>query len=134
MRTVTINSEFSLSHLETPLVVVTVVSFLGPMKEMSSLARHTPQSQGKARKEGSGDLAYSELFQRPDLVASNQHRDLNLLLGNALLAAHAYMVILAHFVVVHDGFCNYCILREQLAVCKVTRPLFPWMGGGGLQD
>ena len=77
------------------------------------------------RKEGSGDLAYSELFQRPDLVASNQHQDLNLLLGNALLAARAYMAILARFAVVYDVFCNYCILREQLAVCKVTRSLFP---------
>ena len=43
------------------------------------------------RKEGSGNLTYSELFQRPDLVASNQYWDLNLLLSNALLAACAYI-------------------------------------------
>ena len=40
-------------------------------------------------KEGSGDRAYSELLWRQDLVELNQIQDLNLLLGNALLAACA---------------------------------------------
>ena len=56
------------------------------------------------RKEGSGDLVYSELFQRPDLIASNQHQDLNLLLGNALLVARVYIAGLACFAVIHDVF------------------------------
>ena len=68
---------------------------------------------------------YRELYQRQNLVASNQIRDLNLLLSNALLAARAFIAGQAIFVVVRDVFCNYCIPREQLAVCKVTRPLFP---------
>ena len=45
-----------------------------------------PPIQGK---EGSGDRAYNELFWRQDLIVSNQIRDLNLLLGNALLVARA---------------------------------------------
>ena len=52
------------------------------------VSRATPLNP---RKEGSSDLAYSKLFQRPDLV---EHRDLNLLLGNALLAARAYIAVL----------------------------------------
>ena len=47
------------------------------------VSRATPPIRGK---EGSGDRAYEELFWRQDLVASNQIRDLNLLLGNALHA------------------------------------------------
>ena len=86
------------------------------------------------RKEGSGDLTYNELFQRPDLVASNQHQDLNLLLSKALLAVRAYIAGPACFAVVRDIFYNYCIPCEQLAVCKVTRPLFPWIEGCGVQD
>ena len=49
---------------------------------------HTPHPPIRG-KEGSGDHAYNELFWRQDLVASNQIRDLNLLLGNALPAARA---------------------------------------------
>ena len=77
------------------------------------------------RKEGSGDHAYNELFWRPNLVASNQIQDLNLLLSNVLLSAHALIASHTIFAVVRDALCNYCIPREQLAVCKVTRPLFP---------
>ena len=50
---------------------------------------------------------------------------LNLLLSNVLLSARALIADHAIFAVVRDAFCNYCIPREQLAVCKVTRPLFP---------
>ena len=68
---------------------------------------------------------------RPKLVASNQIRDLNLLLGNALLAARAQYsrprIVCGY---TRDVFCNYCIPTEQLAVRMVTRPLFPhsWSG------
>ena len=66
-------------------------------------------------KQGSGDRAYNKLFWRQDLVASNQIRDLNLLLGNALLAARAMQSAqrLALFAVTRDVFCNYCIPTEQ---------------------
>ncbi len=50
---------------------------------------------------------------------------LNLLLSNVLLSARALIASHAIFAVVRDAFCIYCISREQLAVYKVTRPLFP---------
>ena len=84
------------------------------------VSRVAPPIRGK---EGSGDRAY-ELFWRQNLVASNQIRDLNLLLGNALHAAHAQYSRLTLFAVTRDVFCNYCIPTEQLAVRMVTRPSF----------
>ena len=50
---------------------------------------------------------------------------LNLLLSNALFR-RARLQPAAQFLRLSvTFFCNYCVPREQLAVCKVTRPLFP---------
>ena len=70
------------------------------------VSRATPLNR---KERGSGDHAYNELFWRPNLVASNQIRDLNLLPSNALLAARARMAGHAILAVVCDVFCNYCI-------------------------
>ena len=51
-----------------------------------------PQSEGKRGLVIT--CAYKELFWRQDLVTYNQIRDLNLLLGNTLLAARTHTVIL----------------------------------------
>ena len=55
---------------------------------------HAPHSRADAAVEQihktTGDRAYNELFWRQDLVASNQIRYLNLLLGNALSAARTH--------------------------------------------
>ena len=59
---------------------------------------------------------------------------LNLLLSNALLSACALIAGHAIFAVIRDAFCNYCIPHEQLAVCKVTRPLFLMIEGCDARD
>ena len=88
----------------------------------TSLVHHTPQSQGKRglvtmlTRSCSGD----QILSRPI-----RFKIFNLLLSNVLLSARALIAGHVIFVVIHDTFCNYCIPREQLAVCKVTRPLFP---------
>ena len=87
-----------------------------------SLARHTPQSEGKRglvtmRTSCSGDQNWSRPIRFEIWVyclATLYWRRARNAVGPAL------------FAVIRDVFCNYCILTEQLAVRMVTRPSFSW--------
>ena len=81
-----------------------------PMKTRMSGTLHPSIS----RERRSGYLAYSELFCDKILSHPIRFEILNLLLSNALLAAHVHIAGPAWFAVTRDVFCNYCIPREQL--------------------
>ena len=89
----------------------------------NSLARHTPQSEGKRglvtmrTTSCSGDQNWSRPIRFEIWIYC---------LATLYWRRARNTVSPALFAITRDMFCNYCIPTEQLAVRMVTRPSFSW--------